>query len=217
MKAELYAFRLADEILSARPAWAEILSVIDSISADKIILTHREIAGQRRRPPAGGQTAINLIFERELSRLGWRSQPYLFLETSDRHRRWKMDFIKDRIGVEVVFNHAEAVPWAFTRLNLAGESGDVLADNRIDLGIAIFAGDGLKTWAKMDSAVGTFDLAKAWLGLMRPILPVPLMMVGLEASDWPPTDEFRGTAMGGRPGVDYGTPPGERLLNPEDV
>ena len=104
-----------------------------------------------------------------------------------------MDFIKGGIGVEVSFNHAEAVPWTFTRLNIAGESSVVIDDHRIDVGVAFFATEQLKQWARMDGAVGTYELACTWLEMMRPIMPVPILVVGLDATDWAPTDAFRGT------------------------
>jgi hypothetical protein len=111
-----------------------------------------------------------------------------------------MDFIKARIGVEVSFNHSEAVPWTFTRLNIAGESEKVLEEHRIDVGVAFFATDSLKKWARMDGTVGTFELAKAWLGMMRPIMPIPILVVGLSADDWTPSDAFRGTKKSGSTG-----------------
>ena len=39
-----------------------------------------------------------------------------------------MDFLRANVGVEVSFNHAEAIPWQFTRLNIAGESERVVED-----------------------------------------------------------------------------------------
>jgi hypothetical protein len=77
-----------------------------------------------------------------------------------------MDFLNARIGVEVSFNHAEAIPWTFTRLNLAGESDRVLPEHQIDVGVAFFATETLKRWSRMDSAVGTFEIACAWLSMM---------------------------------------------------
>ncbi len=53
----------------------------------------------------------------------------------------------------------------------------------------------------MDSSVGTFEQFKAWLREMRPILPVPLLLVGLEARGWP-VGAFRGTDTGSRTRVD---------------
>ena len=109
-----------------------------------------------------------------------------------------MDFIKNKVGVEVVFNHAEAIPWAFTRLNIAGESERVQPNSKIEIGIAVFACESMKRWSKMDGAVGTFELASAWLREMKPILPIPLMLIGLDATGWPATVPFRGTAKGTR-------------------
>ena len=109
-----------------------------------------------------------------------------------------MDFIKERTGVEVSFNHAEAIPWTFTRLNIAGESERVLEENRIDVGVAFFATDALKAWCKMDSAVGTFEVAQAWLSMMKPIMPIPVLVVGLDAEGWSATNAFRGTGKGSR-------------------
>ena len=108
-----------------------------------------------------------------------------------------MDFIKHSVGVEVSFNHAEAVPWTFTRLNIAGESTSVMAQSQIDVGVAFFATAALKKWARMDSAVGTFESAWVWLQLMKPLMPIPILVVGLLPSDdgkeWPTSKSFRGT------------------------
>jgi len=109
-----------------------------------------------------------------------------------------MDFLKDQVGVEVAFNHAEAVPWIFTRLNLAGESSEVMPSSRIRVGVAVFATENLKTWARMDSAVGTFELAREWLRLMRPIMPLPILVVGMDSAGWASTYVFRGTRQGTR-------------------
>jgi hypothetical protein len=109
-----------------------------------------------------------------------------------------MDFLRAKVGVEVSFNHAEAIPWQFTRLNIAGESERVIEESRIDVGVVITAADSLKAWSRMDSAVGTFDAFRAWLREMRPILPIPILLIGLKASGWPPADAFGGTRVGTR-------------------
>ena len=111
-----------------------------------------------------------------------------------------MDFLKNSVGVEVSFNHAEAIAWQFTRLNIAGESERVRLDSRIDVGVVITADDSLKTWARMDSAVGTFAAFRAWLREMKPILPIPLLLIGLQAAGWPETTAFPGTSTGNRGG-----------------
>jgi hypothetical protein len=198
MSYQTFSFRNAEELLSSRPMWLEFKDVLDSFTAARMAAIHENICSTRKRIPAGGQIAANQFFEEELVPLKWKRQPFLFDSRSNSLRRWKMDFIKERLGVEITFNHAEAIPWIFSRLNIAAESSNVQESSRIDVGIAVFAGQSLKTWSKMDNAVGTFELAVAWLNEMKPILPSPIMVIGLSADRWAPTSIFRGTSKGNR-------------------
>ena len=124
-----------------------------AVELGDVLDSQQSFGVEGKRVPAGGQSAINRVFRNQLLPLGWRSEPRLFAATDQGLRKWKMDFIKDGIGVEVSFNHAEAIPWTFTRLNIAGESERVVEESRIDVGVAFFAMESLKTWSKMDSAV----------------------------------------------------------------
>ena len=188
-----YNHRHAIEILKDRGAWFEFADVLDGITRDTIVTTHLEIAETRGTAPAGGQTAVNAVFKKRLAdELGWTPEPRLFGATPEL-REWKMDFLKERVGVEISFNHAEAIAWQLTRLTIAGESPRVQPESEIDAGIIVVADASLKRWARMDGAVGTFDVFKAWLREMRPILPIPLLLIGLQADGWDPTDAFRGT------------------------
>jgi hypothetical protein len=193
-----FDFRHGREILERRAAWMELFDVISDIRLDEVLAAQSSFAERGRRVPAGGQSALNKVFRDRLIPLGWMPEPRLFPNTERDLRKWKMDFIKEAIGVEVSFNHAEAIPWTFTRLNIAGESERVLDGSRIDVGVALFATESLKSWSKMDSAVGTFEIAEAWLKMMKPIMPIPILVVGLDAEGWPPTDAFRGTGKGTR-------------------
>lgn len=197
-------FRLAGEILDNRAEWAELVDVIRGISMADVVTTHLSFveaadkAGKKR--PAGGQKAINALFRERLQPLGWHPEPRLFADDGDKDKAaWAMDFIKSRVGVEVTFNHSEAIPWTLTRLNLAGESAEVVDQSRVEVGVAIYATKAMRNWAKMDSAVGTFERAKSWLDLMKPVLPIPIAMVGLvpatDAAGWDPAARsvFRGT------------------------
>lgn len=193
-------FRNALVILQARDAFREFQGVLHAITQAEILAKHAELAAGRaargQRAHAGGQTAVNALIDDRLRKVGWDAQPHLFADPE--LENWKMDFRKSGIGVEVSFNHAEAIPWQFTRLNIAGESDRVLADQRIDVGIVVCAAPSMKRWARMDGAVGTFHQFQAWLREMRPILPVPLLLIGIEAEGWPESTAFRGTSTGTR-------------------
>ena len=189
-------FRHAERLLEGTAAWRSIDSAIKSITRDLVLEEQRRLA-TLGRAPKGGQTAFNRLFERLLPyESGWTRQPRLFRDPE--LSEWKMDFLKDRIGVEVSFNHAEAIPWQFTRLNIAGESERVLAESRVDVGVVITADSTLKTWSHMDGSVGTFEAFRAWLREMKPILPGPILLIGLKADGWAPTTAFAGTAKGTR-------------------
>lgn len=220
MKLELYDFRNALPILerSYPNVWGEFQHQLAAISAEDVAEFHRGLVrravDKQRRPQAGAQTAINQLIDARLKAVSWRAQPPLYIGGDKRGHElagWKMDFKKERVGVEIAFNHQEAIPWIFTRLNLAGESKEVLEASRIDVGIAAFAAKSLKTWGRMDAAVGTFAQAKLWLEKMRPVMPVPIVVVGLHAADpdataWPASDAFRGTLQGRSYGKEIETP-----------
>src|SRR4051812_13347525 len=194
MQHKIESFRLAGEILAHRKEWKEFEKVLNDLSAKHVLSIYDEICRQGKRPPAGGQIPINEYFRRKLLPLDWKAEPRLFNDPTGELRGWKMDFLKNKVGVEITFNHAEAIPWIFSRLNIAGESERVQKTSKIEVGIAVFASESMKRWSKMDNAVGTFELASAWLREMKPILPIPLLLIGLDATGWPATIPFRGTA-----------------------
>jgi hypothetical protein len=188
-------FRHAAALLRDHTAWLDIRSAIEAIDRLMIIDRQSQLVSIGRAP-RGGQTVLNTLFEDLLPEPVWAHQPRLF--ASPELRKWKMDFLRANVGVEVSFNHAEAIPWQFTRLNIAGESERVIESSRIHVGVVITAMESLKSWSRMDSAVGTFDAFKAWLREMKPILPVPLLLIGLSADGWEPTGVFGGTRTGNR-------------------
>lgn len=197
MDRQLFNFRHAREILAPKRAWDQLGDVTESMTRDDVI-ERQALLASRGRLPRGGQSAINSLFDERL--IGWQRQPRLFGATREL-QEWKMDFLLEGIGVEVSFNHAEAIAWQLTRLTIAGESAAVVAGSRIDVGVVITATRSLKAWSRMDGAVGTFDVFQAWMTQMKPILPIPILLIGLRADQWATTDVFPGPMRGSRGGA----------------
>ncbi|MDA1128540.1 MAG: hypothetical protein O2913_07570 [Chloroflexi bacterium] len=202
-------FRNALAVLWNRPEWSELALQISEIGRDEVLDVQRGYADSGRRVPAGAQSAVNEVFRRRLSPLGWENEVPLFSREDPNLAGWTMDFVKRGLinkgdsepgfglGVEVTFNHAEGIAWTLIRLNLAGESSEVLRASQIDVGVAIYPTREFKQWGRMDDAVGTYDRACLWLDKMRPVLPIPIAVIGLQPG-WEATDLFRGTRRGGR-------------------
>jgi len=194
-----FDFRMALSILERRAPWIDLLEQIAAVTDAEITREQAAIARKRVTAPAGAQTALNAILRRRLAAPLWQHEAVLFsgADNEDQLGEWRMDFARDRVGIEVSFNHSEAIPWTLTRLNLAGESTEVLAASRIDVGVALYPTKRMKEWGHMDAAVGTYERACLWLTKMRPVMPIPIAVVGIDpATDgtrWIGSAVFRGT------------------------
>lgn len=194
MHVEILNYRNAVEILEHRDfrtQWGEVLACVEGITMDDALSTHLGLSRARleigKNPPVGLQTSLNELIRQSLEDVyGWEGQPKLFRSDAEGLADWTMDFIKDGIGIEVAFNHESYFPWIFTRLNVAGESTQVVAEHKVKVGITICSRVDAKKWGKMDPSVGVFEKVSLWLEVMRPILPIPMALVGLSAFGWNP-------------------------------
>lgn len=197
MNYQSYNFRHAEAVLKTKGAWDELHGVVSGLTRDDILAAQDQLASKRKSAPAGAQSAINLAFKERLKFLQWQNELILFpqSESDEVQRAWRMDFLKEKIGVEVSFNHAEAMAWTLIRLDIAAQSTEVAKESQIDVGVAIFPTSQLKKWGRMDNAVGTYERAILWLDLMKPVVTTPILLIGIDG-DWEPTSVFRGTRNG---------------------
>lgn len=191
MQIEIESHRLGLDLLEHgryEAEWHQLKEMVGFLTEGIILEKHLEISRaallRGKNPPVGLQTALNSVVKETLEPgMGWQGQVRLF-SGSEALAGWTMDFLKNRVGVEVAFNHASYFPWIFTRLNIAGESDDVDEASRIDVGVTICSRQDLKTWGRMDPAVGVFEQVSRWLQKMRPIMPTPLVLIGLGVEGW---------------------------------
>jgi hypothetical protein len=112
VEVDIQGFRHAVTILQSRSEWNELLAAAKSIGSADVVKKHVELNAAKKksgaREIAGGQTALNALFRERLAPGRWVQEPELF--SGKKLNGWKMDFRKKRIGVEVSFNHSEAIP-----------------------------------------------------------------------------------------------------------
>lgn len=207
MRFHVSSYRHGFELLQTTGEAAdELLSALATLKTTEIerLRAERQSAVRARAQATGGraskagvQASINAEIDRLLTGQdrGWRRQVPLFkADMGTGKGYWTMDFRKEfgpavGVGVEVTFNHAEALPWTLIRPTLAYQSDDVLDDSRIEAGVVIIGTDHLKgsrsstDGLRVDSAVGTYERLLALLPRMKWVVQVPLTVIGLDWAD----------------------------------
>ncbi len=183
MRYRIHSFRHAEIILNNEPTfstvWNELLSAIDSMTDDEIIEHHE---GNPRLAKSISES-INNILKVKLVHLGWNEESYIFQDDEYSGNRWRLDFAKDSISVEVAFNHGEAIAWNLIKPVLAGELNHVKKEIETEIGVIICATKDLKTKGGFDGAVGEYEKFLTYLNPLRDVLSVPIVIIGLEAPD----------------------------------
>ncbi len=196
MRFHVRSYRHGYELMTAVGAVEELAASLESISKRRL----DELRSERQRKQsrrAGIQDGLNAELVRLLTHpdRAWRSQAPLYRPDRESGKGlWTMDFHKTfpkdtGVGIEVTFNHAEALPWTLIRPALAYQSDDVLPESRIEVGAIIIGTDHLKGsrsepgGLRMDSAVGTFERLLALLPRLKWVIPVPLAIFGLDWED----------------------------------
>ena len=127
---------------------------------------------------------INFLIKDRLVKLGWNAESGLFKEAPyDRTNstRWRLDFAKNNISVEVAFNHAEAIPHNIIKPVLASELNHVQKEIQTKLGIIITATENMKSKGNFDGAIGTFEKFIEYFKPYSAIVPTPIVLIGIEA------------------------------------
>lgn len=181
MKYKIHSFRHGEIILNNeldyKIVWNELLSAIESITDDEIIEYHEN----NSRKAKSISEPINNILKSKLIKLGWNDESYIFQDDEYSGNRWRLDFAKDSISVEVAFNHGEAIAWNLIKPVLAGELNHVQKEINTEIGVIICATKELKDKGGFDGAVGEYEKFLTYLNPLRDILSVPIVIIGLEA------------------------------------
>ena len=181
MTYKIHSFRHGEIILNNEPdykiVWNELLNAITGITDDEIINHHEN----NPRKAKSISESINNILKTKLVALEWNEESYIFQDDEYSGNRWRLDFAKDSISVEVAFNHGEAIAWNLIKPVLAGELNHVQKEINTEIGVIICATKELKDKGGFDGAVGEYEKFLTYLNPLRDVLSVPIVIIGLDA------------------------------------
>ena len=165
--------------------YQEIINVLESISEQDLIDTFIQRKLERKDIKSLSEP-INFLIKQRLVALGWASETGIFREPpydDTNSSRWRLDFSKNLISVEVAFNHGEAIAHNIMKPVLASEKNHVVKDIETELGVIISATNELKASGNFDSAVGTFEKFKSYFKPYNNLVPTPIVLIGLKETN----------------------------------
>lgn len=160
-----YSYRFADEVLNGKIA---LKKEIESILSSQFI---------------GLQTLsrpnFNEILRKAFVEKGWEDQPAVFDEVGDPSAR--MDFMKERIGVEVEFGHSSFLGIDLLKFQVASYSGN----DKIDIGVYVTTTKEFQKHMKADHGQNwegslTFEKVVRYLPHFKSAIQVPLYVIGID-------------------------------------
>lgn len=166
MRFKTYSFRYAEQILNSNLSIKkEILDVIESIKLNKFTPSRQN---------------LNKIFEDELIQLGWDNQPVIFEDRKDPSA--KLDFIKNRVGMEVQFGHPSFLGIDLLKFQTLSYSNPNL--DKIDVGVYVvttssFQKSLIAKGLKWDGSL-PYEKVVKYLPHFRSAIQVPIFVIGLD-------------------------------------
>jgi Restriction endonuclease BglII len=165
LRLQRFSYRFAEQVLNSK------LSLKEEIER---ILTE-EIADLRQLSRPG----FNKLLDERFTAKGWTRQPAVFQEAEELGA--KMDFLKERIGIEVGFGHASFLGIDLLKFQVSSYS----ALDKIDLGVYIVTTasfqPGMKTkYAQNWEGSLTFEKIVKYLPQFKSAIQIPIQVLGIE-------------------------------------
>ena len=185
MKLEYFYHRhanlLVENDIYFKSDYDELISCLNSISDSDLIEEFNKSKSKRINIKSLSEP-INNILKHKLTYLGWVSESSLFKEppyNQGNRSRWRLDFAKNKISIEVAFNHQEATAHNIMKPVLASELNHVKKDIQTEMGVIIVATEKLKKAGNFDSAIGTFEKFQEYFKPYNNLITVPIVLIGI--------------------------------------
>lgn len=165
LRLQRFSFRFAEQVLNSKLALKqEIESVLTDPSIDISSLS---------RPK------FNRILEEHFVSRGWMSQPSVFDEPNDPAA--KMDFLKERLGIEVGFGHASFIGIDLLKFQVSSYSGL----DKIDVGVYVvttrhFQNSMMKEYKQNWEGSLSFEKVVRYLPHFKSAIQLPIYVLGID-------------------------------------
>ncbi|MBI4480960.1 MAG: restriction endonuclease [Acidobacteria bacterium] len=160
-----FSYRFAEQVLNSKLALKqEIEGVLLDKACDLLTLS---------RP------SFNKLLDEKFVAAGWQRQPAVFGEAEDPGA--KMDFLKDRVGIEVGFGHASFLGMDLLKFQVSSYS----ALNTIDVGVYIATTSNFQRFMKTECHQNwegslTFEKVVRYLPHFKSAIQVPIYVLGID-------------------------------------
>lgn len=165
LRLQKYSYRFAEQVLNSK------LSLKDEI--ETILLQPINDNISLSRP------GFNKLLDERFTSKGWTSQPTVFDDPNDPGA--KMDFLKERIGVEVGFGHASFIGIDLLKFQVSSYS----ALDKIDVGVYVVT---TSRFQKAMKEIGqnwegslTFEKVQRYLPHFKSAIQVPIYLIGIDS------------------------------------
>jgi len=159
---------------SYKDIWDNIHDVITSITDEDLIIQHNKYVGKMSL-----SHAINHLLKERFISEGWIPESPIFQNDNYQGDKWRLDFAKAPVSIEVGFNHGEAISWNLLKPVMASELNHISKAIQTELAVVITATSELKQAGAFDSAVGEFEKYLDYLLPMQNQLTTPMVLIGL--------------------------------------
>lgn len=164
-KLQRFSYRFAEQVLNSKLALKEEIEAI---------LTEKISSSESLSRPS-----FNKLLDERFSAKGWTSQPAVFDDPSDPGAR--MDFLKERIGVEVGFGHASFMGIDLLKFQVSSYS----ALDKIDVGVYVVTTGSFQKIARTEYKQNwegslSFEKILRYLPHFKSAIQVPIYVLGLD-------------------------------------
>ncbi len=165
LRVQKFSYRFAEQVLNSKLA---LKQEIEDVLLDPGI----DIASLSR-------PHFNEVLKDLFAKKGWESQPSVFDERGDPSA--KMDFLKERVGIEVGFGHASFIGIDLLKFQIASYSGL----DKIDVGVYIVTTRNFQKQMKRQYKQNwegslTFEKVVRYLPHFKSAIQVPIYVIGID-------------------------------------